>query len=66
MKESNIKFAKKEDLSLSKGEFIFIEYLEEAPLLMSNIGMCERMIIQVNYPEILEKIKKHIFDEADL
>lgn len=43
MKESNEKFSRKEDLSLansSKGEFIMIEYIEETPLLMSDVGMC--------------------------
>lgn len=49
MRESNDKFSRKEDLSLVKGEFIVIEYIEESPLLLSDIGMCERMVIQVNY-----------------
>jgi transcription initiation factor TFIID subunit 1 len=49
MRESNDKFSRKEDLSLVKGEFILVEYLEESPLLLSDVGMCERMIVQVNY-----------------
>lgn len=57
MKESNDKFSRKEDLSLVRGEFILIEYIEENPLLMSDVGMCERMMVQVNYLEILEKVK---------
>lgn len=56
MRESNDKFSRKEDLSLVKGEFIMIEYIEESPLLLSDVGMCERMIIQVNYLELLEKV----------
>lgn len=56
MRESNDKFSRKEDLSLVKGEFIMVEYIEESPLLLSDVGMCERMIIQVNYLELLERV----------
>ena len=57
MKESNDKFSRKEDLSCAKGEFIMVEYIEETPILMSDVGMCERMFIQVNYEEVLEKMR---------
>ncbi len=57
MKESNDKFSRREDISLVKGEFIMIEYIEENPLLMSDIGMCERMFIQVNCTDILQRVK---------
>ncbi len=40
MKNSNIKYAKQEALSLTEGEFILIEYIEEHPLVMSSVGMC--------------------------
>jgi hypothetical protein len=33
---------------------------------MSDVGMCERMFIQVNYNEILQKIKEEIFNVATL
>jgi hypothetical protein len=29
---------------------------------MSDVGMCERMFIQVNYLDILEKMRKEIFN----
>lgn len=40
MKETNDKFSRKEDLSCAKGEFILVEYVEETPILMSDVGMC--------------------------
>lgn len=35
-----------------------IEYIEESPLLMSDVGMCERMMVQVNYLEVLARVKE--------
>ena len=58
MKESNEKFSRREDISLTKGEFMMVEYIEETPLLMSDVGMCERMFLQVNYQEMLAKVKQ--------
>lgn len=66
MKESNDKFCRKEDLSCARGEFIMVEYIEETPILMSDVGMCERMFIQVNYIEILQKMKEEIFNITTL
>ena len=51
--DSYKKFSKPESLSLAseeQKEFILIEYIEETPLLMSDVGMCERMVLQVNHP----------------
>lgn len=62
-KDSYTKFSKAESLSLASGdikEFIMIEYIEETPLLMSDVGMCERMILQVNNKEMLQKINRDI------
>jgi hypothetical protein len=33
---------------------------------MSNPGMCERMFIQVNYLELIQKIKTDIIENADI
>jgi hypothetical protein len=66
MKNSNIKYSKKESLSLVEGEFILIENIEEHPLLISNVGMCERMFIQVNYEELLEKINQDLISNAKI
>jgi hypothetical protein len=43
-----------------------IEYIEEHPLVMSSVGMCERMFIQVNYQEMLEKINQDIIKNAPI
>lgn len=33
---------------------------------MSNVGMCERMFIQVNYPEMLQKINQDLIKNAQI
>lgn len=66
MKNSNIKYAKPDALSLSEGEFILIEYIEEHPLTMSSAGMCERMFIQVNYQEMLKNINEDLIKNAPI
>ncbi len=33
---------------------------------MSNTGMCERMFIQVNYQEMLEKINQDLIKHAQI
>lgn len=43
-----------------------IEYIEENPLLMSDVGMCERMILQVNNKEMLQKINRDIIFDNQL
>ena len=40
-----------------------VEHIEENPLLMSDVGMCERMTIQVNNQEMLQKINNDIINE---
>lgn len=42
-----------------------MEYIEENPLLMSDVGMCERMVLQVNYHEIILKIQKDIIQAIE-
>ena len=32
---------------------------------MSNVGMCERMLLQVNKDEMLDKVKMDILDNED-
>ena len=33
---------------------------------MSEVGMCERMVLQVNYHEMLQKIQKDIIKNTEL
>ena len=64
--DSHKKFNKPEHLSLASDElkeYIMVEHIEENPLLMSDVGMCERMTIQVNNQEMLQKINNDIINE---
>lgn len=67
--DSYKKFSREDTLSLASDEqkeFILIEYIEESPLLMSDVGMCERMVLQVNYTEMLGKISQDIIMNRDI
>ncbi|CAK78433.1 unnamed protein product (macronuclear) [Paramecium tetraurelia] len=55
-----------ENLSLSKGNFILMEYIEQRPLLLNNTGMCSKVTRYV-YPSraLLQFNQKRIKDEGD-
>ena len=56
------KFLTPDHLSLANGEFIMVEYMEENPIVMSNVGMCERLLLQVSRDDMLDQVKKDIID----
>ncbi|CAK63292.1 unnamed protein product (macronuclear) [Paramecium tetraurelia] len=55
-----------DNLSLSKGNFILMEYIEQRPLLLNNTGMCSKVTRYVYSSRALQQFnQKRIKDEGD-
>lgn len=63
--ESYVKFPTAKSLSLSHGDFIAVENIEESPLLISNIGMCSKLSLQINSKAVLDALQEENFNKAD-
>ena len=60
-----MKFSSFKSLSLASGDFISVENIEESPLIMSNIGMCTKMYLQVNPKAVFDKMQTDIYKERE-
>ena len=54
-------FKTKKRLSLQKGAFSLFEYIEESPLLLSNVGMCSKLMKYV-YPDRVMAYQKQKYN----